>query len=126
MTPIRHTNTILYCQDFSGCVAFYRDTLGLPIVERTEWRIEFGVCGGASISVADISRTRQTASRGITVTFLVDDADLRHRRLAAAGAPITAPTLHPDGTRGFFVTDPDGNRLEFWSRRTPSQPSGRG
>ncbi len=116
MTTIRRTNTVLYCRHFDSCIDFYGRQLGLPVVFRTDWLVEFEVNAGSCLSVADVSRTRQPPTRGVTITLEVEDAEALHARWDVAGLPVTELRAQPWDARGFFVFDPDDNRLEFWSR----------
>ena len=45
----------------------------------------------------------------------VDDADRAHARLAEAGLSPEPPRTGVSGVRFFFITDPDGNRIEITS-----------
>lgn len=55
---------------------------------------------------------------GGAVYFVVDDVDDCHRRFVAAGVRVGEPPQDtPWGCREMVVTDPDGNRLRFSSRR---------
>jgi catechol 2,3-dioxygenase-like lactoylglutathione lyase family enzyme len=110
-------NTILYCERWRECVEFYRDRLGLPVTFANDWFVEFRVAGDACLSIADATRATvsTSAGAGMTLTFRVDDADRAREALLAAGIEAPAPRDHPWGARTFFVRDPEGTRLEFWS-----------
>lgn len=114
---IRAANTIVYCTDFQKCVAFYSELPGFTVAMQAEWLVEFRVADSAFVSVADASRTTipSAGGNGLTLTFKVDDADAIHRLLSESGARITQPTVHPWGARTFYVFDPEGRRIEFWS-----------
>ena len=119
---IRAANTIVYCTDFKKCVAFYSGLPGFTVAMKTEWLVEYRVADSAFVSVADASRTTipSAGGKGLTLTFKVDDADAIHRLLSESGARITQPTDHAwgdhqSGARTFYVFDPEGRRLEFWS-----------
>ncbi len=113
---ILSANTILYSDRFDDCVAFYAALPGFEIAEKREWFVEFAV-GGAFLSVANARRTSLKAggADGITLTFRVADADAAHAALAAGDFTTTNPVNHPWGARTFYVFDPDGRRIEFWS-----------
>lgn len=116
---VQSVNTILYCRHFDECLVFYGDVLGLPIAMRNEWFVEFRV-GDCHVSIADEKRAsiKSSGGVGITLTFRVADADAVHAELVRRGAPATAPRTHPWGARTFYVFDPDGSRIEFWSPLT--------
>ena len=110
------SNTIIYCADWVGVVAFYRDGLGLaPTMER-DWFVEFELHPGAHLSVADVSRATITASTGagVTLSWSVGDIDALHSKLAANQIDVSAIQTRWE-SRYFLVFDPAGNRIEFWS-----------
>ena len=52
----RATNFILYCDRWDETVDFYRILLGLTETFSNPWFVEFRLCGGASVSIADARR----------------------------------------------------------------------
>lgn len=114
---VRTVNTILYCRRWPETVAFYRDTVGFTPVFQNDWLVEFEVTAEAHLSVADERRTsvKSAGGRGITVTFQVDSVDEMWRRLRARGVAGGEIRQYAWGGRGFFLNDPEGNRLEVWS-----------
>lgn len=110
-------NTILYCRDFPANVDFYERVLMLPRGHAADWFVEFRVAPGACVSVADEARTRVkgAAGGGITLTLEVDDAAAFRRRLVANGLEPPAVARRPWNAVGFFIHDPEGNRIEIWS-----------
>lgn len=116
-TTVLSVNTILYTDRFESCVRFYDSLPGFESAFTNDWFVEFRAGDGACVSVADAQRTRIEAGGpdGLTLTFEVRDADAIHADLRAMGMETTAPRDHPWGARTFFVYDPDGRRLEFWS-----------
>lgn len=116
---VRALNTILYCAAFAEAVEFYERRLGLPVVDRGSWLVELEAGPGMRISVADERRcsVKSAGGAGVTLTLEVDDADAAHRRLTAARAAPGAVEDYAGGARRFFVRDPEGNRVEIWSRR---------
>lgn len=116
MIPIQSTNTILYCIRWHETVRFYTETLGLAINFANDWFVEFTLTEQARLSVADAARAtvKSSGGQGLTVTLQVADSRLVHAQLTAAGAGPT-PLKKRWGATVFYVTDPEGNRLEFWS-----------
>ncbi|MDA3949966.1 MAG: VOC family protein [Spirochaeta sp.] len=113
---IRRSNTILYCTDWELTVAFYRDVLGLPATAHTDWFVEFQLNAGATLSVADASRTTVSpgGGAGITISLAVADVDRTRAELESRGV-TPGPIRSVWGSRAFFAFDPEGHRLEFWS-----------
>lgn len=113
---VTRTNTILYCRNWTETVAFYESTLGLTPTVQKEWFLEFRVSKEAYLSVADERRTsvKSGGGAGVTVSFRVEDATALREELLAAGAS-PGEMRQVWGSEAFFVRDPEGNRLEFWS-----------
>lgn len=114
---IDRANTIVYCSRFRECVAFYQDRLGLNIAFENDWFVEFMLNSASRLSVADARRTSiQSANgRGITVTFKVEDIFSAHRGLEERGLSPGRIDKHAWGADVFYLSDPDGNRIEFWA-----------
>ena len=113
---IKLSNTILYCRKWQETVGFYRDVLKLDIHFANTWFVEFSLNSGARISIANEEKAsiKSGGGKGITVCFQVDDIETTHTHLLelkVAPTPIKAIW----GSRSFYIYDPEGNRIEFWS-----------
>jgi catechol-2,3-dioxygenase len=111
----------LHVADIAAAEAFYAGALGLPVVERWPDREALWVMAG--------SRTRIGLWRpqvglaggrgGVHVHFAFqvpdDEVDRMGDRLGAAGVEFEGPIQLGPG-RSIYVTDPDGNSVEFWSQ----------
>lgn len=116
---VQTLNTILYVRRWAATVAFYRTTLSLGVTHETDWFVEFAVCGTARLSIADASRATIAPSgpgRGVTITLEVADADQAWHCLRSRGVEVGAPRDHAWGARVFYLRDPEGHRLEVWSK----------
>ena len=115
---IKSTNTILYCKNWQETVEFYRTGLKLPIISSNEWCVEFKLNEMSRVSVANEARTsiKSSDGKGITVSLQVADIEQSRNELIEAGI-IPAPVKEVWGAEAFYVHDPEGNRLEFWSGR---------
>ncbi len=114
--------------DEARSVAFYREALGLEIAERMGFEGFTLVYMKSPESPFELELTinhdrHEPYTRGdgyghIAVT--VDDLDAEHARLTAAGiAPEPLKEFRRDGVllaRFFFLTDPDGYRIEVLQR----------
>lgn len=83
-----------------------------------DWFVEFQLNRGATLSVADQKRAtvKSAGGGGVTVSFLVDDAETIRSRLDTDDvAPKPGPMRTIWGSQAFYIHDPEGNRLEFWS-----------
>ena len=99
-------------------VAFYQTRLQLPIAASTEWFVEFKLTGTSRLSVADESRTsiKSSSGEGITIGIQVADAITTRAHLKQAELNPTE-VKEVWGAKAFYVFDPEGNRIEFWSGR---------
>ena len=97
---------------------FYKTGIALPITTSTEWFVEFKLTQTSRISVADESRTsiKSGGGRGITIGLQVRDIETTRNQLEKAGLEPTA-VKEIWGAKAFYVFDPEGNRIEFWSGR---------
>jgi predicted enzyme related to lactoylglutathione lyase len=118
---IKSANIILYCRKWSETVDFYKTGFALPIATSTEWFVEFKLTGSSRLSVADESRTsiKSGRGRGITIGLQVGDIETTRAQLEKAGLEPTA-IKEVWGAKAFYVFDPEGNRVEFWSGRAKS------
>ena len=101
---------ILFTQNFAACVAFYRDTLGLPVWFEKPGLVclRFGT-GYLMIETDGVAAPgRKSMAQNPTVLrFNVADVRATARLLEEAGVPVRI-TDYDWGTVGTFV-DPDGN-----------------
>jgi uncharacterized glyoxalase superfamily protein PhnB len=109
-------NTILYCRNWSECVAFYRDDLKLEISFANEWFVEFKLNATACLSVVDESRAwvGPSSGEGVMVSFKVENLVDTYSEMAKSGLEPT-PIEEVWGTEVFSIFDPEGIRIEFWS-----------
>ncbi|HSM46058.1 MAG TPA: VOC family protein [Acidimicrobiia bacterium] len=119
-TPLfsaQRVNTILYCEAFAPTVDFYHRQLGLRVTFSNDWFVEFALGDSSALSIADASRTNIPAAdgKGITLSIEVTDLDGVRQRLADVGAEPTTLSQR-FGSAVLDVHDPEGHRIEFWSR----------
>jgi catechol 2,3-dioxygenase-like lactoylglutathione lyase family enzyme len=118
----------LLVRDFDGCVAFYRDKIGLPVAMHIEHAkfAEFQT-GETALELYDRGQMADIAGRStasdpdgavdrVLLTFQVDDVDAAYEELRAKGVAFDVPlTDRPDwGARTAHFRDPDGNLLELF------------
>jgi catechol 2,3-dioxygenase-like lactoylglutathione lyase family enzyme len=110
--------TTLPVTDLEQTKAFYRDILGLALLEETPFAIRWGAGSGTQIS----TYKRPPIERGFTAChFEVSDIEAAVTELKARGAMfeeytsgplITTNSIAPLGpARGAWLKDPDGNVL---------------
>lgn len=113
---VNSSNTILYCTNWQATVAFYRDLLKLSINFSNDWFVEFRLNEGARLSVANEARctVKSGGGAGITLSLNVDDVQTLRAMLIEARIDVT-PIKALWGSSVFYIHDPEGNRIEFWT-----------
>ena len=123
----------LYVSDLPRAIAFYRDVLGLPLLnEFDEMR---GVAFGVGPSVLLLFRPEMTLNGGslpahgargpghVAFRVLPENLPAWRRRLAERGVAIEREHAFGDNPASIFFRDPDGNLLEFAVAAIWSLPS---
>lgn len=117
---------------FDQMVSFYKNTLGMEIIQLVENRYcEFKHDGTRfAITTNDVMhgltkhKSYQETTRGqrLELAFLVDtpaDVDTSYSELITKGATaVTPPADMPWGQRAAFFADPDGNIHEVFANLT--------
>jgi catechol 2,3-dioxygenase-like lactoylglutathione lyase family enzyme len=112
-------NTIIYCRHFALSRHFYQEVLKLDIsFQKDDWFIEFKVNSGAHLSIADANRCTIAAGDGVGITLSLFVQDLKAAHALFAEHGITTTDIKAKGWRApyFYVHDPEGTRIEFWTR----------
>jgi catechol 2,3-dioxygenase-like lactoylglutathione lyase family enzyme len=120
----------IHAGDLDASVAFYRDGLGLVEMQRLDLGNAIEVILGFGDAQSPFVLLLADKGAGDAAPVLprplaklvlaTSDAEKLHARLDSAGHAPTAIHLHAaSGTRVFFVTDPDGNRIEITQRAAP-------
>lgn len=109
--------TVLVVNDLDRAIAFYTETLGLPLGHRSGPYAQFdtGTTRLALYQREAMARTLGAAEIPmITIGFKVDDCDAAYVALIAGGAAaVVPPTDRPWGQRTAYVSDPDGHLIEL-------------
>ena len=104
--------------DLDRTVSFYRDVLGLTVLEQTPFAVRFGAGDGSQLS----TYKRPPVERGQTVAhFEVADIEAQMAEIRSRGGMFeeyygpgltTVNGIAPLGpARGAWIKDPDGNVL---------------
>lgn len=115
--------TFLYTDDIERLAAFYRDVMELePVLEQPVARI-FRWTPTSFLGVCDLT-SRPRGTKGMMLTFLVEDAQAICDRLAAKGVVFDHPLAEFEGMnlRSAFLRDPDGYVLEIQEFLDPRWP----
>lgn len=106
--------------DMERATGFYRDTLGLPVVEARGFP-EFQLGGNVSIyllQMEDIGRSF-TGPHTADIALRVPDVAETRRELEARGVEFDGETIDSGVCHMAFFKDPDGNRLMLHRRYAP-------
>lgn len=96
--------------DVPAGVAYYRDVLGFKVNYQQH---DIGVMDRDAVGILLVARTERHGGIGSCYVY-VDNADVLHAELVAAGANVQGePVSQPWGLREFQVLDPEGNRISF-------------
>jgi catechol 2,3-dioxygenase-like lactoylglutathione lyase family enzyme len=112
---------VITTAQFDRMLTFYRDLLGLSVIE--EWT-DFGHGAVLEVLPAAVLEIIEAPDAAVVptdqrVTFLgvqTGDVDAIHGRLVSAGVRLTGPpTPKPWGGRGFTAFDPDGMPVNLYT-----------
>ena len=125
---IDHVNAFaLTVRDVQRCAEFYRDKVGLKLVELSDdfAYLKFGDKGGPGLALASARGLSQEIpkepfrpeenllQRNYFAVFL-DDADRAYLELREKGVRfLQPPATRPNGQRFAFFEDPEGNLWEI-------------
>jgi predicted enzyme related to lactoylglutathione lyase len=112
------SNTILYCDRWQETVDFYQQILGLKLnFAKDEWFREFQLTETSTISVAAASycSVKSSGGQGVTLSFQVADLAAHQKHFTENGIAATEIRAHGWRAPYFFVHDPEGNRIEYWT-----------
>ncbi|MGY1835110.1 VOC family protein [Blastococcus sp. SYSU DS0510] len=92
--------------------AFYRDVLGLAVHREFGPAEHPGVVFFLGNGLLEVSGRSEERPVGLALWLQVRDVAAEHRRLAAAGVPVTRPPRRePWGLVEMWIEDPDGVRI---------------
>lgn len=122
--PPRVYETVLYAEDLVTAGAFYREVLGLALVDdRTPTALAFRLASGALLLVFDPQESerpgRPAPSHGARgpghVAFGVDPGQLSawRERLHGQGVALEESPLGTASGRQLYFRDPAGNSIEL-------------
>lgn len=126
-TGVLEARLVITTADFERAVGFYRDTLGLAVLERFDTERGAGVildCGRATLEILDFEHAAfvdevEVGSRvagTLRLALQVADAAVTTEALSGAGAEIlAAPALTPWGSTNSRLRDADGVQLTIFS-----------
>jgi catechol 2,3-dioxygenase-like lactoylglutathione lyase family enzyme len=101
--------------DLPRSVAFYRDTLGLPLQFQHGGLAFFGAGPVTLMLSLEIAKARTPLAGAVEVVFAVDGVNAAWRRLAAGGATfVREPRQVTEKEWSAILSDPDGHFLTLF------------
>lgn len=117
MPTLHFEHLALHVSDVEKSKRFYRDILGLALLERPSFSFNgawFRLDEGLQLHLIEGKDPNvQSGSRSNHFAFRTTDANQLEKDLAAQGVEIVVNKLRVDGIRQLFVKDPDGYFIEF-------------
>jgi predicted enzyme related to lactoylglutathione lyase len=106
---IRSARFFVYATDLPRSLHFYTNVLGLQVVDRVIGGTVLSA-GGTELEVLQERRDEEPLlDRRTGFTLFVDDADAAFAQLTAQSVPVlTELSTASDGSRVFYIADPDG------------------
>jgi catechol 2,3-dioxygenase-like lactoylglutathione lyase family enzyme len=107
----------LLVSDLEKAIVFYRDVLGLPLIDREERAALFDAGDGALLELwpTGIASTspKTPEHQSLRVAFKVDDLDVAVSELQGKRVRFIGEIGEYEGTRWISFIDPEGNRLSL-------------
>ena len=125
--PVHELRLALTVSDFDQAVRFYRDALGLPVVESWDEPTGSGVVLAAGRATLELLSTGQAevvdevevgrrTTGPVRLALEVADSERTAADLEAAGAEVLGgPVLTPWGHRNIRLQAPDGMQLTLFT-----------
>jgi catechol 2,3-dioxygenase-like lactoylglutathione lyase family enzyme len=121
--PLDFNHAMIYSRDLSRALEFYRDLLGLTLLEEFRMgdrivyaRLRLGA-GTSTIALHLLGPGDALNTGGVRLYFEVRSLDGFCKKLEAAGAKFTKPpTVMPWGWKHAYLDDPDGHEISlYWA-----------
>jgi lactoylglutathione lyase len=125
--PVHELRVALTAEDYDRTLAFYRDVLGLPLLETWEeaggrgavldaGRATLEVLSTSHADLVDRIETGEPIGTRVRLALEVDDSAETAEKLVAAGAELVGgPLTTPWGDRNVRLRDPDGMQLTLFT-----------
>jgi len=126
-SPVRELRLAYAVEDYDGAVRFYRDALGLPVIQQWEQPAGSGAildAGRATLELLSVSQSElvdrievgEVVSGPVRLALEVEDSEEAASALASAGAQkIGGPVVTPWSHKNVRLRAPDGMQLTLFT-----------
>ena len=119
----KFAGTSIWSEDLNNLLPFYRDVLGLKVLDESEGFVVFGEPDHATLGLGTHSEVhgRNADPARHMVGLETNDLTADWQRLKQAGVEfIEDPTEYGDGMSIATLKDPEGNLVQLWQYRGAS------
>jgi len=126
-SPVRELRLAYTVEDYEGAVRFYRDALGLPVIQEWEQPTGSGAildAGRATLELLSVSQSElvdrvevgEVVSGPVRLALEVADSEQTASALASAGAQrVGGPVVTPWSHKNVRLRAPDGMQLTLFT-----------
>ncbi|HET8729143.1 MAG TPA: VOC family protein [Alphaproteobacteria bacterium] len=119
---------VIMTDDVAGTAAFYKRHFRFEALFTSDWYVHLQSAEDGSVNLAVLDGRHETVpepargrASGLILNFEVEDADIVHHAVRAAGLPILTPLRdEPFGQRHFITADPNGVLIDVIKPIPPS------
>jgi len=108
--------TFLYYNDLEPIDRFYREVMGLELVEDQGWAKIYAVSEGAFVGIVEGARGfyKPQEKNAVLITLVVGDVPAWYDHLKSQGVKMLTEVKEHEAiqVRGFFCQDPGGYSIE--------------
>ena len=116
-------HAMIYSRDVARALTFYKDQLGLPLLEEfnhhgmTVYARLQSPSSDSTIALHLLERGAELKTGGVRLYFEIEDLEATVQRLHALGVQFTKlPAVMPWGWKHAYLDDPDGHEISlYWA-----------
>ena len=120
---------LIQTDDVAATARFYREHLGFRALFETDWYVHLQQAEDESVNLAVLRHDHETIpregrgpTRGLILTYEVENVDREEARLREAGVPIAQPLRdEPHGQRHVVFRDPNGILIDIVTPIAPAE-----
>lgn len=109
-------SAIFYTKDLNGIISFYRDVVGLEVNYIQEGKFASFKLGNGCLGIKQASEEREVPGHQ-TVFIEVENIEETYDQFKEKGIKFLKELTKEDWATNFSFLDPDGNKLQFVSKK---------